>query len=318
MGDMRSEFRWLSMAVGAALAPMLLMTLVRGYEVEPMPTATLDEVREHQDVLDSSSESVVSTALARTVMPGELTERFDREYIVEESGELSSARDPRWWLNSGAYFISRGGYGITVHGRLHDQNPWRLAYSRSNASDTEYGYHPQNIFRMVTKQDWLDPDFAVYARVSSVHNAATLNRNETNGILLMTKYADADNLYYAGVRADGFVVIKKKEDGRYETLAEQKIFYATPEHVETYHSSLPVHEWIGIRSVTETTNDGVAITLYLDPDLSGSWTKVLHAVDSGTGARPPLTARGHVGIRTDFMDMAFDLIRITDLRRDTS
>jgi hypothetical protein len=123
----------------------------------------------------------------------------------------------------------------------------------------------------------------------------------------MSRYYDGDNLYYAGIRTDGQAVIKKKKDGIYHTLALTPLF--PDEYDRTYAPNLIPHDtWIGLR--IETVNDargGVSIRLFTDVGHTDTWTLVAEAYDDGQsfGGSAHRT-QGHLGVRTDFMDVMFD------------
>jgi hypothetical protein len=136
------------------------------------------------------------------------------------------------------------------------------------------------------------------------------NRNASNGILLMLRYQDGDSLYYAGLRVDGSAVIKKKINGRYITLAQEKIFdgiYAR----ETSPNLLPKNKWLGIKSEVKNENNSVRIKLFGDLNETGEWQKILEVVDSkNISGSEPIYKEGFQGIRTDFMDVEFKDFRV--------
>ena len=206
------------------------------------------------------------------------------------------------------------GVGETVQGALPTSNFWRLLYGQNNPLDTDSGYHPQNIFRLVTKADWQNATEQLTFRITGLDNSSTPNRDGYSGILLFSRYADANNLYYAGVRDDGTAVIKKKIGGTYYTLAQVQIFGVPNEYDKFAQPSLlPIDKWVGMKLVTQNAWDGsVLLRLYLDRDNDGQWVSVLTARDRGTGGAP-FTAASHSGIRTDYKDVQFDNYRLTAL-----
>src|SRR5689334_3473255 len=76
---------------------------------------------------------------------------FTANGTLNEAGSLLASTSPYWWLNSGGKLVLQNGIGKTVRGALPEQDYWRIAYSLANPEDTDDGYHPQNIFRLLTK-----------------------------------------------------------------------------------------------------------------------------------------------------------------------
>lgn len=230
---------------------------------------------------------------------------FDDDGTIYEAARMSESNDKNWWVNSGAYFHRSGGIGMTVQGELADQDQWRLLYAESNPVDTDGGYHPQNLLRLVTRSKFKNFTQQVYFNIEQVNLSDSPNRNESNGVLFFHRYRDGNNLYYAGIRVDGHAVIKKKLNGQYSTLNSVGIYPGNYDRVFK-PNLIPTRQWIGLRTVISDRSYGkVAIALYLKDDLLGpDWTKVLEVEDTGfSGA--PLLKEGYAGIRTDFMDIRF-------------
>src|SRR3989338_3479902 len=133
---------------------------------------------------------------------------FSVDGSLQESGSMDKSTSPFWWLNSGGLFILKDGLGMTIQGDLNAANKWNIAYASANPVDTDIGYRPQNIFRLVTKSKWQNFDQRVYFKITKLNMSESPNRNASNGFLLFNRYIDGDNLYYTGVRVDGSVVIK--------------------------------------------------------------------------------------------------------------
>ena len=236
--------------------------------------------------------------------PSVFSYTFNVPGVLYEAGSGANSTSPYWWVNSGAKLIIANGVGTTVEGSLPADDYWRLLYERDNPSDTDDGYHPQNIFRLVTQYAWTDYRQQIYFKIDAVNVSASPNRNESNGLLLFNRYRDAFNLYYAGIRVDGTSVIKKKLNGNYVTLAQQTIFPGTYDPVRS-PNLIPVGIWIGLRTdVVTTAGNGVLIQLYLDLGRTGHWILISQAADDGTGDGPVIQGPAHLGIRTDFMDVA--------------
>lgn len=206
-----------------------------------------------------------------------------------------------------------GGVGMTNQEALPRGSAWQKIYELDNPIDTDGGLHPQNIFRLLTRSKWQDVREEVYMQIIRDQLSASPNRNESNGILLFSRYLEGDDLYYAGIRVDGRAVIKKKSAGTYHTLAEVVLFPGNYDRASSANL-LPHNEWIGLRLDTETRTTGVVrITLYVDAGRTGVWRKVVEATDDGTSGGKAFTEEGYSGIRTDFMDVHFSDFRISAL-----
>jgi hypothetical protein len=206
------------------------------------------------------------------------------------------------------------GVGSTLTG---DQGPaarWRIAYALTNPTDTDRGLHPQNTFRLVTKSSWDNAGVEAAFRIRGDQLSASPNRNESNGLLLMTRYQDQNTLYYAGLRVDGTAVIKKKYRGVYHTMAQEAVFPGRYHRTEN-PNLLPKDRWISLRTETVTEPDGsIALRLFMHDEGTRSWMFLLEARDDGRfGSTSPITLTGHAGIRTDFMDVEFDSFRVDQL-----
>jgi hypothetical protein len=229
---------------------------------------------------------------------------FDVALAVEEAGSPSESASAGWWVSSGGRFVNAGGLGMTLQGILPERDRWRLAYAASNPVDTENGCRPQNIFRLVTRRRWKDFEQTVFFRIRRVNLTDSPNRAGHNGVFLLHRYADGDNLYYAGIRVDGTAVVKRKKGGVYATLASARVYSGSYDRLRN-PNLIPLDCWIGLKtSVAGRPGGGVSIRLEVnDPAAARGWTRVIEVVD------PPgseiLTA-GHAGIRTDFLDVELE------------
>ncbi|MBL8158501.1 hypothetical protein JNK62_03135 [bacterium] len=228
------------------------------------------------------------------------TYSFHIDGTLEESSDFSTSGSDYWWLDSGGRLLIEEGVGKTIQRTLPREDAWRERYAASSAEDTDSGRHPQNLFRLLTQREWEDVSVSARFRIITDNESSSRNRNESNGLLLMSRYHDGDNLYYAGVRVDGHAIIKKKRNGIYTTLAELPM-YAGP-YVEK--NLIPHNEWISLKSEVITRDGGVEITLSMKDD-ADIWQPILSASDT----QSPILGTGHVGIRTDFMDVEFDDFR---------
>jgi len=212
---------------------------------------------------------------------------------------MAESADPNFWVNSGGRLVLGNGFGHTVEGELASDDPWRVAYSRSSSTDTDGGYHPQNLFRLVTRHPYGDFTQTLTFTIRRVNRSASSNRNQSNGVLLFEHYLDGDNLYYAGVRVDGNAVIKKKLRGTYTTLGLVPVFPGSYDRARN-PNLIPENRPVTIQTVTHTNADrSVEIALFVDGN------PALDVRDGGTGGSP-ISSPGFAGIRTDFMDVEFD------------
>lgn len=233
---------------------------------------------------------------------------------IEETGKMSESSSGNWWVNSGGWMDISGGTGKTIQGDLSSDSKWYKNYKDNNPEDTDDGSHPQNIFRLVTREKWQNFSQQAYFRINKINLSESENRNESNGILLFNRYKNEDNLYYTGLRVDGYAVIKKKIDGEYHTLAYEKVYDGAKYDREGSPNLLPVGKWIGLRSVVATNKDGdVEISLYRKKGRkTKKWKLAARYTDKGQkGDR--IEDTGYGGIRTDFMDVEFDKYKISEL-----
>jgi len=232
---------------------------------------------------------------------------FDWTGRMVEVGRMGDSGSPYWWLSSGAYLHFRNGVGATIQGTLPSSDYWRRYYASTSPTDTDNGYRPQNLFRLSTRSRWQNFRQQVYFRIRRNNLSASPNRNASNGLLLMARYVDQDNLYYAGVRVDGAAVIKKKYRGRYYTLAYARMFTGPLYDRASNPSLLPKDIWLGLRAELTNNSDGtVRIVLYIDPG-PGGWVHVFDVLDDGRQfGGPAITTSGYGGVRTDFMDVELE------------
>jgi hypothetical protein len=245
-------------------------------------------------------------------------EKFNKKVNkkIEETGKMSQSSDKNWWVNSGGWMEISNGTGRTIMGDLSPDNKWYAAYQDSSPDDTDNGSHPQNIFRLVTRTKWQNFRQEAFFRINKINLSGSENRNESNGILLFNRYQDGDDLYYTGLRVDGYAVIKKKIGGDYHTLASERVFGGGDYNRDSNPNLLPLGRWIGLRSVLETKKNGdVEISLFYRMGRKASkksWKLVARYTDKGQKG-DKIENAGYGGIRTDFMDVEFDKYKITGL-----
>jgi hypothetical protein len=232
--------------------------------------------------------------------------------VLDEVGSMDHSSSPFFYLNSGGKLVIEKGIGKTIQGNLVKNDTMHTLYAKSNSLDTDSGYHPQNLLRLLTRSAWGDTRTQVAFRITGQNYSDSPNRDGHNGVLIMNRYQDGDNLYYAGIRNDGEAVIKKKIGGTYHTLASVQIFGKEGQYDRDDRPSLlPISKWMRLKTEVFNQSDGsVRIRLFLDRENDGSFVSILAADDKGVGGAP-LRGKGYGGIRSDFMDIEFDNLRLT-------
>lgn len=227
---------------------------------------------------------------------------FSQDGRLEEVGQMENSSSPYFWVSSGAFLDIKLGLGATNHGLLAETSKWRLRYAASNPRDTENGYRPQNIFRMVQRTKQENVRLMTSFKIDAYNVSMSPQRNASNGIFQMTMYQDQDNLFYTGLRVDGYAVIKKKLAGRYTTMVSKRYFTGTYDGVDE-PNLLPIGTWIRLKTEVRHEEAGMRVMFFVDVNRTGTWKLAAEAFDpdSVVLARP-----GYTGIRTDFMDAKFD------------
>lgn len=255
---------------------------------------------------------VAAFLLAAAPQASGFSDSFGEDGEIQESAIMAKSADPHWWLNSGGYIYRSGGKAMSVQGELPNNDHWRLLYSVTNSEDTDNGHHPQNILRLVSRAKLKNFTQQVFFNITKANLSKSHNRNESNGVLFFHRYQNGNNLYYAGIRVDGYAVVKKKFHGQYHTLKSVGV-YPGVYNRKSNPNLLPLNQWIGLRTVIDDTPNGdVKIQLYLnDPQLGSGWTKILEVEDTGSCSERLMEA-GFAGIRTDFLDIQFDDYEATE------
>lgn len=235
---------------------------------------------------------------------------FNVDGILHETGSMSESSSPYFWLNSGGKLLIKNGTGSTILGALSSSDRWAKLYKSSSSVDTDQGKYPQNLFRLLTRSKWNNASQEIRFKIDSVNKTNTPNRDGYSGILLMSRYLDGNNLYYAGVRMDGGAVIKKKYNGKYYTLASKKQVFPGTYNKSSNPNLIPEDKWMRLKSDARTQSDGsVIITLSLDRG-NGKFETLLTVKDTKANGGGTLTKDGYMGFRTDYMDVIFDNYRI--------
>jgi len=233
---------------------------------------------------------------------------------LSETGSLGESSSPYFWLNSGGQFTLEKGTGKTIQGELAEYSKWRVMYSKSSPVDTDNGYHPQNLFRFITRSKWQNFNQEIQFKVNKTNLSSSPERDAWSGVLMFLRYEDSDNLYYAGLRMDGKAVIKKKINGTYFTLAETPFFLGHYNR-DTNPTLIPQKTWLKIKTeIITNPNKSVTIRVYADKDGSGDLTLAVEGTDDGKSfGGPAILDSGHAGLRGDFMDLEFDNYAFSNL-----
>lgn len=260
-------------------------------------------------LMQNKSQTPVSTYVPPAVISSSILYTFNVPGTIEEVGDINESKSPYWWLDSGGRVLIHDNIGETIQGELSATDPWYREYADTNPLDTEGGKHPQNLLRLVSRSLWDNVRVEASFLIVRDNHSGSENRNESNGLLLMSRYGEGgQTLYYTGIRVDGTAVIKKKYKGEYYTLAQKQIFPGTYDK-DKKTNLLPHGRWIRLRSDTVTEPDGnVRISFFMqDTAETDTWKTLLSATDSSQfDNTPPITGKHSVGIRTDFMDVRFD------------
>lgn len=124
-----------------------------------------------------------------------LFEKAAVKTIREQNTIPENAEKNELWLNSGALLSIENGVAKTIQGPLPFYSRWKAQYAQSNPSDTENGLYPQNVFRLITTRMWQNASQKVAFKVHEYRKTMSANRNDSNGVLLMSRYHDDDTLY---------------------------------------------------------------------------------------------------------------------------
>lgn len=225
---------------------------------------------------------------------------------LDEAANQSLSSSAYWWVESGARLNLLNGAGKTFAGNLSSGSSWYKSYAVSNPIATDNGSHPQNVFKMFLRSSQLNLSAQIYFKRDSDNLSNSVNKHAYNGESLFLRYVDTNNFYYAGVRADGGVVIKKKVNGSYQTLAYKKVLAGTYDSVNS-PDLIPKNVWVGLKATIANDSSGnPIITLYMDQNNTGAWTQVLQVTDNPATYGAGISSAGLIGIQSDFADAEFD------------
>lgn len=294
----------------------LILTVIRDLHLNSQTVLTYSKKTDNATVKSNNDQNIVTqTPQAPTATKKVFTDRFSNKSTLDEAGSIEESKSPNWWLNSGAYLYIKTGSAQTVQGSLDASDPRRILYNKTTPGETDNGYHPQNIFRLVLRSQWKNFEQQAYYKITADNLSTDSHRTGSNGLLLFNRYLDGNNLYYTGIRVDGTAVIKKKINGTYYTMAQQPILSGKYDR-SANPNLLPKNTWLGLKSIIKDNPDGtVDIGLYTDLNNTGDWTLALKVTDDGKSyGGQTITDPGYAGIRTDFMDVEFENYGISETK----
>lgn len=265
--------------------------------------------------LSGNVNSGITDAASNSKYLPSFQDSFNQKGTLQEAGSFKESESAVWWLNSGGILNFKNGLAETIQGDLPPTAKWHKRFQKANPDETDNGYHPQNIFRLVTRSSWKNLQQEAWFRITNYHLSKSSHRSASNGLLFFNRYMDGDNLYYTGIRVDGAAIIKKKTKGKYYTMANESVFSGKKYDRDSNPNLLPLKSWIGLRSVVvDESGKTVKIKLFVNYGGSNKWKQVAEAVDDGRSyGGPAISKAGHAGIRTDFMDVQFDNYKIAEI-----
>lgn len=227
------------------------------------------------------------------------------QIILDETPSPEKSSHENWWLNSGGQVFLGENSIQTLFGESEIGTRWHQYYKKTSPLDTDQGLHPQNLFRLVSKDVMIGGSQSGTITIQRYHESESQNRNQSNGVFFMNRYLDGDNLYYIGLRVDGNAVIKRKRNGFYTTLVQKKIFEGNYDR-DKFPNILPLQTPIAVRGSVQNNDENVELKLELEKN--GIWEEVIKTVDS---SGDKIVEPGRYGIRSDFMD-----VKITNYNRE--
>lgn len=250
-------------------------------------------------------------SLAATAAPINLPFSYDfsKNGILDETKNQGDSSSPYFWLNSGGQLPIQGGTGHSLSGTLPSTHKWFAPYAATYPVTSDSGTHPQNLFSLFVRKSVKDVSLQVYVKLNKDNLTNSSNRQVYNGESLILRYVDENNYYYAGLRADGYAVIKKKSGGVFTTLAYEKVLPGTY-NFSSAPNLIPKLEWIGLRASILDTQSGPKISIFTDRGKTGKWTLAAEAVDNPLVYGVSILSAGLVGIRSDFADVELDDLKL--------
>lgn len=225
--------------------------------------------------------------------------------VVTETSYPDNSDSNTWNVTSGAYLNIGKGTARTnsvalTSGKYFD------AY-KDNV-DCEGGAHPENIFRVVSRDATLqDFTFSASFKITRVSKSTSPNRTPDKGISLMFHYVDESNVMYLSARHDGQISVKRKENGVYTTLAIVPAWFPGDYDRILHPTLLPVGTTFSLKVAVKSSGGVTSITAWVSDPGTTTYHQVLTTSDNA----PALAVPGRVGIRSDFCSTEIDNISIT-------
>lgn len=235
-------------------------------------------------------------------------DNFNIDKRYEEVWEKSRNFKDKWWVNSWGYFFVKDWKWSTIQWELKKWSKMQSNYAKYKWwEDTDWWFHPQNIFRLILNKKFKNFNQLAYFKVNKYNLSDSDNRMESNWFFLFNRYIDSDNLYYTWLRVDWNVVIKKKLKWDYYTLALAKIFKWKYDR-KNNPNLIPINKWMGLRSkITNLSDDSVSIKVYTDIDNDWKWKLILNIIDTKESSwKKVINNSWYTWVRTDFMDVEID------------
>ncbi|MES2213659.1 MAG: LamG domain-containing protein [Patescibacteria group bacterium] len=238
---------------------------------------------------------------------------FSSSGTLDESSTATTSTSQYWWLASGAQLVIGNGVGSTITGSIPVTNIWNKLYTTNFYTSSDGGVHPQNVFRLIFRTPVLHTSAQIYFNRTKNNLSNSVNRHPYNAESLLARYIDDNNYYFASIRSDGTVTIKKKMNGVYQTLASKKILPGVYSDILN-PDLIPLNTWIGLKLIAIDSLTGTTtLSFYSDIGKTGIWKLELTADDDFSKYGRAITAPGLVGIQSDFADTLFDDFQLVDV-----
>lgn len=207
---------------------------------------------------------------------------FNSAGTLAQSASATQSRSQYLWLAAGRSLVIQNGIGATPAGTT--------------------------IYQLFNKTSVTNASVQIDVNRVKDNLSNSADRKSYLGESIITRYTDANNYYYAGIRADGAAVIKKKVNGVYTTLAQKQVLPGT--YSTTNYDLMPQGKWMSLKLVVADNAGGQPVlTFSTDIGRTGTWTQALAVTDTSAA----LKSAGLVGIQNDYADAQFDNFIVSDV-----